>query len=52
MNFSGKKITVAGLARSGVGAANLLVRLGADVTVTDLKSEDGLSEQLRGSTPR
>ncbi len=46
MNFSGKKITVAGLARSGVGAANLLVRLGADVTVTDLKPEAEIGEQL------
>ena len=32
-----KKVTVVGLARSGVGAANLLTRLGADVTVTDIK---------------
>jgi UDP-N-acetylmuramoylalanine--D-glutamate ligase len=52
MNFDGKKITVAGLARSGVGAANLLVRLGADVTVTDLKSEDELSGQLMRLDPR
>ena len=52
MNFSGKKITVAGLARSGVGAANLLVRLGADVTVTDLKSGEELSEQLLRLDPK
>lgn len=52
MNFSGKKITVAGVARSGVGAANLLVRLGADVTVTDLKSESELSGQLLRLDPK
>jgi UDP-N-acetylmuramoylalanine--D-glutamate ligase len=52
MNFSGKKITVAGVARSGVGAANLLVRLGADVTVTDLKSESELSGQLLQLDPK
>ncbi len=52
MNFSGEKITVAGLARSGVGAANLLVRLGADVTVTDLKSGEELSDQLLRLDPK
>ena len=35
-----KKVTVVGLARSGVGAANLLAELGAQVTVTDIKPED------------
>ncbi len=52
MNLSGKKITVAGLARSGVGAANLLVRLGAEVTVTDLKPEAELCEQLLRLSPK
>ncbi len=52
MNFSGKKITVAGLARSGVGAANLLVRLGADVTVTDVKPEAEIAEQIRRLSPK
>jgi len=36
-DVKGKKITVVGLARSGVGAANLLADLGAVVTVTDKK---------------
>ncbi|MGE5301324.1 MAG: UDP-N-acetylmuramoyl-L-alanine--D-glutamate ligase [Acidobacteriota bacterium] len=44
METKGRKITVVGLARSGVGAANLLAALGADVTVTDRKPEAELSE--------
>lgn len=39
-----KKVTVIGLARSGVGAANLLSRLGADVTVTDIKRKGELQD--------
>ncbi len=41
-----KKVTVVGLARSGVGAANLLSSLGASVTVTDMKAESELKENL------
>ncbi len=44
METKGRKITVVGLARSGVGAANLLAVLGADVTVTDRKPEAELSD--------
>ena len=40
--IKGKNVTVIGLARSGVGAANLLTDLGAHVTVTDTKTEDKL----------
>jgi UDP-N-acetylmuramoylalanine--D-glutamate ligase len=43
MELKGKKVIVFGLARSGVGAANLLSRLGADVTVTDKKTREELS---------
>ncbi len=39
-----KNVTVVGLARSGIGAANLLSELGADVTVTDIKKEDELKD--------
>jgi UDP-N-acetylmuramoylalanine--D-glutamate ligase len=39
-----KKVTVVGLARSGVGAANMLSRLGADVTVTDIKRKEELKD--------
>ncbi|MES0336815.1 MAG: UDP-N-acetylmuramoyl-L-alanine--D-glutamate ligase [Candidatus Magnetobacterium sp. LHC-1] len=47
--ISGKRAVVIGLARSGVGAANLLVRLGAIVTIMDVLSYNELSgyvEQL------
>ena len=43
-DFSNKKITVVGLARSGMAAANLLHSRGADVTVTDMKPEAALRE--------
>lgn len=36
----GKNTVVVGLARSGVGAANLLARLGAQVTVNDARPSD------------
>jgi UDP-N-acetylmuramoylalanine--D-glutamate ligase len=44
MEIQGKKITVVGLGRSGMGAANLLSELGADVTVTDRKPEEELTD--------
>jgi len=45
--FKGKKVTVVGLARSGVAAARALDSLGAVVTVTDRKPLDQLSAQIR-----
>jgi UDP-N-acetylmuramoylalanine--D-glutamate ligase len=42
LELRGKKVTVVGLARSGVGAANMLAELGAEVTVTDRKNSQGL----------
>lgn len=44
--FDGKKVTVVGLARSGVAAANLLFRSGARVTVTDRKGPSELREYV------
>lgn len=41
------KALVVGLARSGVGAANLLKAMGNDVTVTDRKTEANLEEYVR-----
>jgi len=38
--FKGKRITVAGLARSGLACAKLLYSLGADVNVTDNQDSD------------
>jgi len=45
-DLKGRKITVVGLARSGVAAARLCAREGARVTVTDARAE-GLLEQAR-----
>lgn len=44
MEIKGKKVTVVGLGRSGVGAANLLSELQADVIVTDTKTKDSLKD--------
>jgi UDP-N-acetylmuramoylalanine--D-glutamate ligase len=43
-----KDVTVVGLARSGIGAANLLSELGANVTVTDIKTEEELKDFIPG----
>jgi len=45
-DFYGKKVTVVGLARSGVAAARALHALGALVTVTDKKPLDQLVAQV------
>jgi UDP-N-acetylmuramoylalanine--D-glutamate ligase len=44
--LKGKKVTVVGLARSGVAAAHLLDAVGAEVTVADAKDEAKLNEPL------
>src|SRR5690242_7609627 len=44
--LTGKKVTVVGLARSGVSAAHLLHAVGADVTVADAKEEAKLAGAL------
>lgn len=44
--LKGKRVTVVGLARSGVAAARLLQVVGARVTVADAKEAAGLSEAL------
>ncbi len=45
-DLAGKRVTVVGMARSGVAAATLLTRLGARVTVADRKDERELAEAL------
>jgi UDP-N-acetylmuramoylalanine--D-glutamate ligase len=45
--FADKNVLVVGLARSGVGASNLLSAFGAKVTVTDSKSRESLEGQIR-----
>ena len=51
MVMKDKKVLVVGLARSGAGAARLLSLMGAEVTVTDKRSQAELSEVVRGLGP-
>ena len=46
MDLKNKKIMAVGLARSGISAAKLCRRYGADVTVYDGKKEEALADQL------
>ncbi|MCL2189429.1 MAG: UDP-N-acetylmuramoyl-L-alanine--D-glutamate ligase [Defluviitaleaceae bacterium] len=39
MDFAGKNVLVCGIARSGIAAANLLIKRGAHVTLQDMKAE-------------
>jgi UDP-N-acetylmuramoylalanine--D-glutamate ligase len=48
----GKQVTVVGAARSGVAAAHLLVRRGATVTLTDMRSEIADAAELRAAGVR
>jgi UDP-N-acetylmuramoylalanine--D-glutamate ligase len=45
--FSGKKVLVIGLARSGLATVSFLVRQGATVTANDIKKEEELGPQLQ-----
>jgi UDP-N-acetylmuramoylalanine--D-glutamate ligase len=49
--FKGKRVLVVGLARSGIGAANLLSSFGAEVWVTDIKSQDSLRDNIKRLLP-
>ncbi len=51
MDVKGKKVIVVGLARSGVGAANLLHQLGASVIVTDKKKPEELGPYIEELQP-
>jgi len=46
MDLKGKKILVVGLGKSGLAAALFLHRLGAHVTVSDLRNAEALASQL------
>ena len=50
--FKGKRITVVGLARSGLACANLLYRLGAQVSVTDSQDNPTIRQNLSKLTSR
>lgn len=51
MELKGRRVLVVGLARSGVGSANLLSRSGALVTVTDRKPGEELTEYIGQLAP-
>lgn len=46
-DFKGRRVTVVGMARSGVAAARALRDLGGAVTVTDRKTSEQLGEQIK-----
>ena len=46
-DFAGKRVTVVGMARSGIAAARVLHSLGARVTITDKKPLGQLAEQAQ-----
>lgn len=51
LRMKGDKVLVVGLARSGVGSANLLSNLGYRVCVTDKKQASGLEPSIRQLNP-
>ncbi|MBM3324152.1 MAG: UDP-N-acetylmuramoyl-L-alanine--D-glutamate ligase [Calditrichaeota bacterium] len=46
LSFSGQRIVIVGMARSGIGAAKLIKRLGGKVLVSDQKTKDELMEAV------
>jgi len=48
MNLTDKNIMVVGMGKSGVSAARFLISKGANVTITDIKSKEYLSESIKG----
>ena len=46
MEYNGKKALVCGMARSGIAAAKLLNRLGAGVTLQDMKKREEISADV------
>lgn len=56
MDYKNKKVLVIGMAKSGVSSAALLCKLGADVTIYDVKKAEDLPEnalaELRGYSYR
>lgn len=51
MDIKGKSVVVIGAGKSGIGAANLLSELGADVTITDIKTEKALKDFIEKLNP-
>jgi UDP-N-acetylmuramoylalanine--D-glutamate ligase len=50
MDFKGKTVAIIGAAKSGVAAANLVIRLGGKVRVSDTKSRKDVERSLSGIT--
>ena len=50
MNFSGKKVTVIGLGKSGLSACRLLLTQGAEVFVSEAKDDPSLREAVQSLT--
>ena len=48
INLKGKKVTVLGAARSGVAAANMVIRLGGTAKLSEFKSESATGEEIQG----
>ena len=46
MEYNGKKALVCGMARSGIAAAKLLKRLGAEVTLQDMKKREDIAADV------
>ena len=46
MEYNGKKALVCGMAKSGIAAAKLLKRLGAEVTLQDMKKREDISAEV------
>jgi UDP-N-acetylmuramoylalanine--D-glutamate ligase len=46
LSFAGQRVVILGMARSGIGAAKLIKRLGGIVLVTDIKPKDQLMEPI------
>ncbi|MDO4531156.1 MAG: UDP-N-acetylmuramoyl-L-alanine--D-glutamate ligase [Bacillota bacterium] len=46
MEYNGKKALVCGMAKSGIAAAKLLQKLGASVTLQDMKKREELAEEV------
>lgn len=46
MDLSNKRVLVCGMARSGIAAAKLLAKLGAQVTISDMKDEASFGDSL------
>ncbi len=51
MTFGNKRVIVVGLAKSGVSAIKVLSQIGAQVTVTDIKKADQLTEIIEEIKP-